>query len=260
MTTRPFVFGDGDAYEQTMVAWLNPLGEAFLDWLAPPSGLRWLDVGCGTGASAELLIRRCAPQSVEGIDPSESMLNVARTRPSLQGMTLRSGSAMALPYEANGFGATLMAGVLPAVPDPVRCVSEMARVVRSDGFVGLYHWDIPASGFPHEPLLAGMKALSIAPPEPPSAAETAAARGREVLRAAGLVSVESFEVTIERSFPDFESYWHGTAMSTLRPTLAALSPDDILRLKEAVRREARGRPDGSFSGRGLGVGVKGRVA
>ena len=68
MNNRPFVFDDGHAYEETMVPWLRPVGETFVDWLDPPSGLKWIDVGCGTGVSIELLIQRCAPRAVEGID------------------------------------------------------------------------------------------------------------------------------------------------------------------------------------------------
>ena len=40
-------FNDGAAYERYMGEWSRLAGETFLDWLAPASGLRWLDVGCG---------------------------------------------------------------------------------------------------------------------------------------------------------------------------------------------------------------------
>ncbi len=33
-----------------MGAWSRLAGEIFLDWLAPRSGLRWIDIGCGNGA------------------------------------------------------------------------------------------------------------------------------------------------------------------------------------------------------------------
>src|SRR5262249_44759737 len=34
---------------------------------APSRGLRWIDVGCGSGAFTELLVERCALVEVEGI-------------------------------------------------------------------------------------------------------------------------------------------------------------------------------------------------
>jgi hypothetical protein len=64
-------FTDGEAYERRMGRWSRIVGEAFLDWLAVPNGLRWIDVGCGNGAFTEVLIARCAPSAVSAVDPSE---------------------------------------------------------------------------------------------------------------------------------------------------------------------------------------------
>jgi ubiquinone/menaquinone biosynthesis C-methylase UbiE len=74
-------FDDGAAYEQGMGRWSRLVGEIFVDWLAPQAGLRWIDVGCGNGAFTELLVQRCAPAEVHGIDPSEAQLAFARGGP-----------------------------------------------------------------------------------------------------------------------------------------------------------------------------------
>jgi len=78
-------FEDGAAYEQTMGIWSWLVGEVFLRWLALPSGLRWIDVGCGNGAFTELLVEQCSPQ-----------LAFARTRPSVHLASFIKGDAMAL--------------------------------------------------------------------------------------------------------------------------------------------------------------------
>ena len=98
MVERTIRFDDGAAYERMMGVWSQLAGNIFLDWLAMPSGLRWIDVGCGNGAFTELLVRRCAPTEVQGIDPSEGQLAYARTRPGLPGAEFRQGDAMALPF------------------------------------------------------------------------------------------------------------------------------------------------------------------
>jgi len=49
-------FEDGASYERMMGTWSRLAGSIFLDWLAPRSGLRWIDVGCGNGAFTELLV------------------------------------------------------------------------------------------------------------------------------------------------------------------------------------------------------------
>ena len=43
-------FEDGAAYERAMGNWSRRADSTFLDWLAVPPGLKWVDVGCGNGA------------------------------------------------------------------------------------------------------------------------------------------------------------------------------------------------------------------
>ena len=126
-------FDDGAAYERMMGVWTRLVGQIFLDWLAPPQNLKWLDVGCGNGAFTELIVERCAPAEVQGIDPSEGQLAFARTRPAARKAEFRLGDAMALPFPAKSFDAAVMALVLVFVPEPAKGVAEMARVVRPGG-------------------------------------------------------------------------------------------------------------------------------
>ena len=56
--------------------WSRRVGTVFINWLALPSGLNWIDVGCGNGAFTELIVERCAPNEVRGIDPSEAQLDL----------------------------------------------------------------------------------------------------------------------------------------------------------------------------------------
>jgi hypothetical protein len=61
MADEPIRFDDGAAYEQMMGVWSRLAGEIFLDWVHPPRGLVWADVGCGNGAFTELVasLRNC---------------------------------------------------------------------------------------------------------------------------------------------------------------------------------------------------------
>jgi trans-aconitate methyltransferase len=78
MTDPTSLFADGDAYERLMGRWSGAAGEPFIDWLNLPAGLRWLDVGCGTGAFTERVLDRCAPAQISGIDPAEGQIAYAR--------------------------------------------------------------------------------------------------------------------------------------------------------------------------------------
>ena len=156
-------FEDGDAYERGMSPWSRLAGETFLEWLAPRAGLRWLDVGCGTGAFAELIAERCAPIEVQGIDPSEGQLAFARMRPGARGATFLRGDAMALPFEPQRFDAAVMALVIFFVPDPAKGAAEMARVVRPGGLVAAYAWDVLGGGFPFDPIWQETRAAGLTP-------------------------------------------------------------------------------------------------
>jgi len=95
-------FDDGAAYEDFMGVWSRLAGDTFLHWLAPPAGWRWADVGCGNGAFTEMLVERCAPAAVHGIDPSDGQLAFARTRLAGAPVQLTLGDAMALPWPTAG--------------------------------------------------------------------------------------------------------------------------------------------------------------
>lgn len=180
MADQPIRFDDGAAYERFMGKWSQLAGETFLDWLAPQPGLRWLDVGCGNGAFTEMLVERCAPVSVQGIDPSEGQLAFARTRPASRVAQFRQGDAMVQPFPDDTFDAAVMPLVIFFVPDPAKGVAEMVRVVCPGGTVTAYAWDMFGGGFPYEVLQAEMRALGIAVPLPPSAGASRidAMRGR----------------------------------------------------------------------------------
>src|SRR5258708_17174743 len=124
---------EGCAYEWMMGVWTQLAGSVFLDWLAPEPGLRWIDIGCGNGAFTELLVERCAPAEVQGIDPSPAQLAFARDRHKANVAKFQQGDAMALPFGDNEFDAATMALVIFFVPDPVNGVAEIASVVRPGG-------------------------------------------------------------------------------------------------------------------------------
>ncbi len=162
-------FNDGAADERMMGIWSRLAGDVFLDWLAPISGLRWIDVGCGNGAFTEMLVDRCAPTEVQGVDPSAAQLAFARARPAARRAEFHQGDAMALPFSEGRFDAAVMALVIFFVRDPAKGVAEMTRVVCPGGSVSAYAWDMLGGGFPLEPVFQEMRAMGMTPGGPPSA-------------------------------------------------------------------------------------------
>lgn len=229
-------FNDGVAYERYMGRWSRLAGDAFLEWLRPPAGLRWLDIGCGNGAFTEMIAERCAPASIHGIDPSEAQLSFARTRPVLGAADFRTGDAMALPFAAAAFDAAVMPLVIFFVPVPAHGVAEMARVVAPGGVVCAYAWDMLGGGFPYALLRQELKAMDQdVPTEPhPEAAQLASLR--DMWAGAGLDAIETHVLEVQRTFSDFEDYWQTVLGSpSMGAKLAAMPAAAIATLQQRVR-------------------------
>jgi SAM-dependent methyltransferase len=254
-------FNDGAGYERMMGVWSKLVGKVFLDWLAPRSGLRWIDVGCGNGAFTELIVKRYAPAEICGVDPSEGQLSFARARPTTRIAQFRQGDAMQLPFAAHTFDAAVMALVIFFVPDPAKGLAEMVRVVAPGGSVAAYAWDVLGGGFPLLPIQREMRAMGVPVPLPPSSDVSRAEALQKLWTDAGLEGVETRKIEVQRTFPDFDDYWT-TAMlaSSTGPTVAAMPPDDAALLKSRVRAAMPADGAGRITYRTWANAVKGRVA
>lgn len=251
-------FNDGAAYERYMGRWSRLAGDAFLDWLAPPPGGRWLDVGCGNGAFTEMIAERCAPASIHGIDPSEAQLAFARTRPALRSADLRPGDAMALPFQAGAFDAAVMPLVIFFVPVPAQGVAEMARVVAPGGIVCAYAWDLRGGGFPYALVKKQLKAMgqAVATEPHPEAAELASLKA--LWAQAGLDAIETRVLEVQRAFSDFDDYWQTIlGAPSMGRTLAALDAAAIATLQQHLRAQLPGGGAGPFTLGARGHAVKG---
>ena len=236
MGKQPIRFDDGDAYERLMGVWSNITGQVFLDWLSPAPRQRWADIGCGSGAFTELIVRKCAPATVDGIDPSDGQLAYARARPGAQGAVFQQGSAMALPYADASFDIAVMALVIHFVPDPVKGVAEMARVVRPGGWVTAYVWDDENGGSPTQPLQTAIVQEGGDDVRPPSTRVSRMDRLLGVWTGAGLRNIDSRVISVQRTFEDFDAFWSASSGAG-RPkvSLAALGPEATERVKARVR-------------------------
>lgn len=135
-----------DSYQRYMGRWSDRIARHFVAGLTPPPSARWLDIGCGTGALTAAVLERCAPRSVDGVDPSVDFLARARVRLDDDRVTLTAGDAAALPFGNDRFDLAVSALALNFVGDRRGALGEMRRVVRPGGTIAFYVWDYPAGG------------------------------------------------------------------------------------------------------------------
>ncbi len=123
---------------------VSEAAEGFVRRLAIPAGSRVLDVACGTGNVALPLARSGAV--VTGVDIAPNLLAQARERATQEqlAITFDEGDAEQLPYADGSFDAVVtMFGAMFA-PRPEIVASELARVLRPGGLLGMANWN-PAS-------------------------------------------------------------------------------------------------------------------
>lgn len=252
-------FKSGADYDRYMGIWSRLVGHIFLEWLHLRPGMRWLDVGCGSGAFTEIIVERCAPGMMGGIDPSEEQLAFARTRPPLKVVEFRQANAQAVPFQDNAFDVAVMPLVISFVPDPAKGVGEMARVVCPEGTIAAYIWDMFGGGFPYEALQGEMRAMGVSVPVPPSNGVAKIGALRDLWIGAGLINVETREIDVKRTFANFNDYWTTILGGpSVGPGLAAMGSKDLGDLKARMRARMTSDGAGQITLSARAIAVKGK--
>jgi len=130
----------GNGPYQRITETLTDIHERVIEELAPQPGLLWLDLACGTGAVAEGAAARGA--TVTGVDLSPALIETATQRAADLGLDVdyRVGDCEDLDIPSGTFDAVSSTLGIMFAPDHEAAASELARVTRSGGQIGLACW------------------------------------------------------------------------------------------------------------------------
>jgi len=116
-----------------------------------------LDAGCGDGVHAVLLEEEAPGGTLRvGLDISGRALHSTRARVGDRWQLVQAGLED-LPFRDETFDLVYAYGVVAYTDDPSRSVSELARVTRRGGLVGI--WVSPRHGGPAGAALAVVRAI-----------------------------------------------------------------------------------------------------
>ena len=120
----------------------------FLRHLKP--GMSVLDCGCGPGTITQGIAQIVAPGKVVGCDLEPGM--VARATAEAEGkgldnLSFQEGNILDLPFEDNTFDAVMSCAVTEHLSEPVKAMSELGRVAKKGGIVGITRTDWSANLF-----------------------------------------------------------------------------------------------------------------
>lgn len=229
-----------EAYDRLVGRYGSPLGTALSDFAGVRTGMRALDVGCGPGALAGVLVQRLGAQHVCAADPSQPFVAACRAR--LPGVEVVLAPAEALPFADASFDAVLCQLVVNFMRDAEAGVREMARVARPGAVLAACVWDYAGE-------MTLLRAFWDAAREVDPAGAAAADEGivmpwcgegelASLWQRAGLVDVRDGALTVSAAYSGFEDLWapFPTGIAPSGAFCRALDDGRRAALRAALRR------------------------
>jgi SAM-dependent methyltransferase len=252
----------GNPYERYIGRWSRLVAPEFLEWLGMSDGLRWLDVGCGTGALTTAILQHHDPAGVRGCDPSAAMLPSASAdgRASFQ-----VADAQDLPFDDDEFDVVVSGLVLNFIPDVSRAMSEMARVGRPASTIAAYVWDYAGEmQFLRRfwDAAASIDAAAVELDEGRRFPVCSLQRLKALFEEVPLANVRVQAIDIPTTFSDFDDLWQ-PFLGGAGPAGAyavSLDADKQAELREALRKTVPIADDGSISLIGRALAVRGTTS
>jgi SAM-dependent methyltransferase len=185
---------------------VRPVYDAVFDRSRVTAGARYLDVGCGAGMAAQIAAARRA--RVSGIDASDALLAIARTR--VPEGDFRQGDLEELPFDDASFDVVTGFNSLQYAGNPMIALRDARRVVRPGGTIVVVTWGDPV-GMEAAAVVSALGPLM--PPPPPGAPGPFALSSESALRefaaSAGLQAVDVFDVDSPFVYPDQDTAVRG---------------------------------------------------
>jgi SAM-dependent methyltransferase len=237
----------GDLYDRFVGRYGSALGDALLDFAEVRSGMRVLDVGCGSGALAGRAAELVGPGNVAGVDPSQPFVESCRAR--VPDADVRVAAAESLPFPDDSFDTVLSQLVVNFIGDAPKGVAEMARVAKPGGVVAACVWDYAVGMRMLRAFWDAAVELDASAPDEGAFMRNATPGELEELWVQGdLADVETSTLEVEAEYDDFDDLW-APFLAGIGPAgayTASLEPDPQAALRERLGAKL-GDPVGPFT-------------
>jgi SAM-dependent methyltransferase len=159
------------------------------------AGMRLIDCGCGPGSITVDLAQAVAPGETIGIDLRGDALTRGRALARERGIvnvTFQAASVYQLPYAHGSFDAAFACAVLQHLADPRGALTEMRRVLKPGGVIGIVDGSSMITfRYPPNPLLERWDRLRALEREYNTGRPSDGLPLRALLRAAGFARTEA---------------------------------------------------------------------
>jgi ubiquinone/menaquinone biosynthesis C-methylase UbiE len=220
-------------------------GRRLVEAVGVEPGQRVLDVASGRGAVLFPAAERAGPNGhVEGIDLAEGMVSAVNADAERRGIAarVRVMDAEHLDFSDASFDHVLCGFGIMFPPDQVRALSEMRRVLRPGGQIGLSTWREAES----QDLSVVLNDIGQATSQPPGWI-TEPDILSELLTRAGFSAIQVVADTPLFHHADLDAYWQGAMGTGARRSIEAMDADQTMRVRAALaERLTRYRQVGGY--------------
>lgn len=205
--------------------------DAVFDACGVGSGMRYCDLGCGSGMAALRAASRGA--RVSGLDAAEQLLSIARSR--VAAGDFHAGDLEDLPFGDAQFELVTGFNAFQFAADPVAALAEARRITQAGGRIVIMTWGSP-EGMQAAALVGALKPLL--PPPPPGAPGPFALSEPGALAAlavrAGLQPMQAFDLACHWQYPDLATALRGLASSGVAVRAAQTSGEEAVHAAHAA--------------------------
>jgi SAM-dependent methyltransferase len=226
-----------ERYAQRSAPRLRPFAAAIVTLVPPPMAGRILDVATGTGLVAVEAAKRVGPDgtvlATDFLPAWEPYVRETASEAGVTNLTFAAMPAEALELPDASFDVVYCQFGLMFVPEPVRALREMRRVLRPGGRIGIAVWSVPEKvGLFLISRIAGPALPPVAGETPPSPMSMGAPGLIEGLIAeAGFSDIATNRVTRFHEIADSETEW-----TAWREDLAATDGSGLAGLPEGEQQ------------------------
>lgn len=245
------VWASGGDYEPYMGRWSRMVATDFIRWLDAPQERQWLDVGCGTGALSQIILKAGFPKEVVGIDLSRNYIEYARRHVIDKRVSFRLGDAQTLSSGSDSYDVVVSGLTLNFIAEPRRAVMEMAEVTRAGGIVAAYVWDYADkmqllryfwdAALTLHPEVRDMDEGQRSPICHPTSLAS-------LFSESGIKNIECLPIDVDAHFPTYDDYWLPFlgGQGTVASYVMSLGEKHRSELQECIRARLPIGADGSI--------------